>query len=389
MFNQIKIKIEGKDLNYFLKEMIQNHINIYDILQDKNHLILLLDYEDYLTIKKWRKTYRITILKRYGKNYYQYLWHCYRIFIISIIVGIIINILLSKMIFQIEVIHPNQEIQRIVKQDLKEWGIQSFHFKVNSKKREKIKESILKKETNKIEWMEIEEIGTKYTIRVEERKKNKEKERCKERSIIAKKEALILEINATEGEVSVRKNEYVEKGQVLISGLIHNKEKVMSKKCAQGKVYGEVWYTVVVNVPKQKEIEKKTNSKQWGLSLEFLNDKKSFSNPYSSYRKRMYNIEKSNFLPFSIGISIFQKTKKVNKNRSLKEAEVLAIQLSEKKLKKELNSSGTIIGKKVLKKQENDSKIIIEVFFKVKEDITDYLDLSKVDINLLNQEEKE
>ena len=70
-------------------------------------------------------------------------------------------------------------------------------------------------------------------------------------------------------------------------------------------------------------------------------------------------------------------------------AEELAIQLSEKKLKKELNSSGTIIGKKVLKKQENDSKIIIEVFFKVKEDITDYLDLSKVDINLLNQEEKE
>ena len=110
-----------------------------------------------------------------------------------------------------------------------------------------------------------------------------------------------------------------------------------------------MWYTVVVNVPKQKEIEKKTNSKQWGLSLEFLNDKKSFSNPYSSYRKRMYNIEKSNFLPFSIGISIFQKTKKVNKNRSLKEAEVLAIQLSEKKLKKELNSSGTIIGKMIVK----------------------------------------
>ena len=35
----------------------------------------------------------------------------------------------------------------------------------------------------------------------------------------------------------------------------------------------------------------------------------------------------------------------------------------------------TIISKEVLKKQEKGSKILVDVFIKVKEDITDYMDI--------------
>jgi len=41
-----------------------------------------------------------------------------------------------------------------------------------------------------------------------------------------------------------------------------------------------------------------------------------------------------------------------------------------------------------LKKTINNSKIEVEVFFKVKENITDYQDISNIDIEELNKKEE-
>lgn len=111
---------------------------------------------------------------------------------------------LSHLTFEVDVIHSNHEIREIIYQDLKELGIEKFHFKVNYERKEEIVEKILEKETERIEWLEIEEIGTKYLVHVEERKKNKEEEECSPRSIVAKKDAMILDIQAEEGEVVKR-----------------------------------------------------------------------------------------------------------------------------------------------------------------------------------------
>ena len=52
-----------------------------------------------------------------------------------------------------------------------------------------------------------------------------------------------------------------------------------------------------------------------------------------------------------------------------------AIKLAEEKLLLKLGKEDSILTKKVLKKELKNSKIIVEVFFKVKEDITSYKDI--------------
>ena len=42
---------------------------------------------------------------------------------------------------------------------------------------------------------------------------------------------MILEIHAEEGEVKKKKLDYVKRGDVIISGLIYNKEDIVSKFC--------------------------------------------------------------------------------------------------------------------------------------------------------------
>ena len=59
--------------------------------------------------------------------------------------------------------------------------------------------------------------------------------------------------------------------------------------------------------------------------------------------------------------------------------------MATKKINKEL-SNPNIVNKKVLKKQVKNSKIIIDIFFAVEEDITTYQDISDLDIEKMNQE---
>ena len=55
---------------------------------------------------------------------------------------------------------------------------------------------------------------------------------------------------------------------------------------------------------------------------------------------------------------------------------------------KDLKEGEELLMKKVLKKQENNSKIEVEIFIKKKENITDYVDISNIDINSLNNKEE-
>ena len=384
MINKIKINIVGKDPKYFFKELIKQKINIYYQTIIENNLQIIIDYKDYLKLKEMKTTYKITILKRYGLNKYQNFLKNNLILIFFSLLAILINIVLSNIVFKIEVEHYNKEIVKLIKKDLESLGIKKYHFKVSYKEKEKIKEQILNKEKSKIEWLEIEEIGTKYLIKVEQRKQQSKEKNCPLRHIVSKKNALVTEIKATNGEIVKKKNDYVSKGEIIISGLIHNKEEIVSKKCATGTVYGEVWYTVKVTLPKIINKTVSTTKSKTGLSIKVLSKEYNFFNKFKNFQKNAYNIIDSDIVPLNISLVKYNEQKKVKKKANLKQLEKQAIQLAEKKLLKTLNSDVEITSKKVLKKKEINSKIVIEVFFKAKENITAYQEIKDIEL-----EEKE
>ena len=296
MNNRIKISIEGKNPSYFLKEIIKRNINIYRVEKNHKSLKIIIDYQSLDDIMKIKTTYKIRIVERFGLIKFKFLLKKYSIFLSFIIMGIILNLILSNLIFKIEVEHSNKEIVNIVSKDLNELGLKKYHFKVSYSKKEEIKKKLLSKEKDLLEWVEIEEKGTKYIIKVEQRKKNKKETKCNPRHITAKKNALIKEIQADSGEIVKKKNDYVTKGETLISGLIYNKEDVVSKRCASGKVYGEVWYTVTVSLPKHYTEKNLTSKKKYGLSLKTLKNEYNFLNKFQTFQKDEYNIIESNSL---------------------------------------------------------------------------------------------
>lgn len=386
--NKYKLKITGKNPNYFVKELIKRKINIYDLKTLAKEVYIIIDVKDYSKIKEIKTSYKIEIIERLGPCKYKYLIKKNYIFCLGFVFAVVLNIFLSNIIFDVEIVHTNKDIIEIVKNDLNYYGLKKFHFILPYKKTENIVQKILKKEVNDIEWLEIEKSGTKYTIQVEQRKKNKPSTTCQARNIIAKKPARILQIKATSGEVVVKINDYVEKNTPLISGFIHNKENIVSKRCAEGTVYGEVWYKVNLDFPLNYKEEIKTTKSTYGLEINVFSRHINLFNNYKTFIKKTTPLISSNLLPVDINFTKYYETKVTEKNYTLKDIDKEALNKAQETLNNKLPENSSIISKKVLKKQRNNSRIIVEVFIKVKEDITAYQDISNIDINKLQEQEE-
>ena len=383
------IKIEGRRPNSLLSLLIILKIPFIKKKETKDYLILEIEEEYFQKIKKLAPTYEITILKRTGKAYLIHLYKTKKIFLYSIIFAFLVIILLTNIIFSVRVVETDKEIKDMILTDLRENGITRFRFKVSYKRKEAIREKILEKEKYYLEWLEIEEIGTMYQVKVIRRINNPKEEELKPRSIVAKKKGRITRIEADYGEVTTKKNDVVDKGDTLISGLIKNKEEIKTKVAARGKVYAEVWYQVNLNLPTIYQEEIKTGNKKNTLEIIFL-DKNIFISELFKYNNSisketvLYN---NPIIPFRISFTKKEeiKLKQVayQEDKTLKKIKKLAVD----KLKQRIGNDIKILSINVLKKKTSADKIEVELFFKVEEDITSYESLENIDITLENQKE--
>ena len=382
MTNKYKLLIVGKNPKRFLDNLISLKISLYDVKLTDKELTIVVDLDDYDKILKLKTSYKIKVIDYYGLVKYENILKKYNVFFICLIIGLVLIKVLSFIIFDIDIEHPKSEIRELVLADLEEFGISKYHFKVSYDEKEKIIKKILHKETDRLEWLEIDSIGTKYVVKVEERIKNDPKIDNTFQHIVAKKDAMILQIQASSGEIKVSKNDYVKKGDILISGFITKDEEIKKKVKAVGTVYGEVWYQAEITLPKvYKEIKYTKNSKK-RFQVKFLShDFLLFDfKPYKTYESSNITLLENRLLPMSFNYSKVSETKKITKRYTGTKGEKEAFKLAEKNLKKKLSVNDSIISKKVLKKKEKDSKIIIDIFFKVKEDITDTVNIDNIDI---------
>ena len=85
-------------------------------------------------------------------------------------------------------------------------------------------------------------------------------------------------------------------------------------------------------------------------------------------------------MPIGINYTTIYETEEINKKYSYSNASKDALEIANNKLKNKIGKNGSVISKKVLKKTEKNSRIIVEVFFKVKEDIRDIEDIENIKI---------
>lgn len=376
--SKIRVRITGKNIDRFINRLIRNDFTLYDIKQEnRKSIVILIPYLELENLYKIKTVYDIDVLGYKGVKNIKNNLVKNRYIIISIIIGFIILKILTSLVFSIEIVHNDQDLRNIVMKQLNENGIKKFSFKKSYDEISKIKEIILEKYKDNIEWIEIEEKGTKYIVRLEERIDNRKEEDNKLQDIISTSDALILNVEADSGEIVRNTNDYVHKGDVVISHNITLNGEIKNQVKAIGKIYGEVWYNVSVSYPLHYRKEIETEESKKVISF-YIFDKKIELFNFKKYENKKVNtntILKNNIFPIKLSIENQTKLDIIDEINSKEEAIEKAEQSARDTINSKLTEKEYIIDVKKLKVSENDSKIEVEFFVSVYKDITGVIEV--------------
>ena len=362
----IWVRSKCSDYYRFISKVQYLNINILDIKYENNYVYLKIDSKYLEKLNKYLVSYKFRVVNVTGiykviellkKNY---------IFVICLFIGLILFLVFSNMIVKINIIHENREIREIISDELDEYGITVLSFKKSYSELDKIREEILDKYPDKLDWMEFDVNGMVLNVRIEERiitDTTKEDKVC---DLVATKSGVINDILVSEGEVKVTINDYVREGDTLVSGVITYNEEDKRYTCASGRIYATTWYTASVSIPLEYKEYVETGKKKYNIVWEVDgNKKKILKDRFTSFNSSLSNILR--VFDFNLYVETQRETEEVIKTYTEEEALNVGINKAISSIQVTLGEFDEIIDKKVLKKYANNSTMDIEVFIIVKE----------------------
>ncbi len=377
----VKIKVSGRNVYRFIDRLIKDKVYIYDlkIINIKN-VIIKISYDDYLILKDKKSIYDIDLLDVYGKLKIKKYFKEHYVFIIFLIIGYVVLMFLSNFIFDIEVVHANFEIRELVYRELRKNGIEKYIFRKSYQELENIEKNILDNNKTKIEWIEINRSGTKYIVRVEERKIDKGEERFEYQDIVSSKSGIITKVLAESGEIIKNTNDYIKGGEVVISGNITLPDGSSVLSRASGKVYAEVWYLVDVSYPYIYREEILTGRAKEVFLIKFLNKRISLFD-FSKFN----TFKKSDRILFGDIFKFFSFIKEkqyemivIDEFYTKEEVVVKAVERAVTRVNDTLREDEQIIKYRILSTYYDESKVNLKIFFSVNEEVSE---VRKIDNN--------
>lgn len=364
MKNKLKIEIDNE--KRIIKLFKTFKINIYNISYKNNKIMLIVNRSDLIKISKLTK---YKIIREYGIYNFKNNILKEKRSIILVILFLISSLIISQLTVNINIISENKKIISTIKEELEDYNLKEYTFQATKEKLNNIKQKIKKHNKDSIEWINIKKNGMTYQINIEEKVVANKKENKNNCNIIATQEGTITKIETKKGTVLVEQNEHVNKGDILISGETYFNEELKKVECATGDVYAKTWYSINLSIPKDYKKIKPTKKYRYNIYIKRNNK------TIKIFKTRVKNATTSskitlNIFNYKIQIikeyeSTLEKTKYTEK-----ETEHKINKLIKSKMIKLLKKDGKIIEQKVLKKNEFNSTIEVEIFIIAEEKIS-------------------
>lgn len=373
----ITILVKGKRPELFLNQLMKENVPVWDIKTKGEHILEATIFFKHLSVvRKLRRKHHFSISFKH-KNGLPFILGALRLnkpFIVGVMVSLFVLFLVSNIVWQVKIIGVTPEMEYKMKNQLKEYGLQEGVLKISLGSLEKMERNMLK-DVDGLLWVGIKEQGTTYIVQGVEQKEAERRESDRPQHLVAAKKGTILQMLVEAGKPEVQVNQYVEKGDLLVSGLIGDEESG-KKVQAKGKVYAETWYRSETSIPLKAEYVTLTGNKehQYGLEIGQMSIPiwgffvKSGQNIYKQVEKQPVYFLKWELPVTFVRTTLFEKEKTVV-DRSEKEAIVTGVDQARNELLRRLHHDSKILEEKILRKTVENGKVKLILFFKVKENI--------------------
>ena len=384
MKSKIKLRISGKKIERFIKRLISNKIELLNIKYKRNEADIIIYKKDYERLLELKSIYNVQELDIYGIIKVGHIINNYKYILSFILFGICLIILLSNVIFSVEVIHNDLSTRELVLKELENYNLKKYKFVKGYDEIQNIKKEILENYKDKIEWLEITRVGTKYIVRLESRIIPNIEKNYTNQNVVSKKGAVLKKIVAKNGTVIKDIDTYVNKGDVIISGNILLNEEVKDTIRAEGTIYGEVWYKVNIEYPFVYIENKETGNYKDVYVLKLLNKNIELTTkPFKEKRYEEKVILNNNLIPISFVKQSQKEIINIEEILNVEEATGKAIEKSKEKINESLNNDEYIIDYKLLNQTIENDRVILDIFYSVYENITEYEEIKvEGDINV-------
>ena len=373
----VYVSVEGFYIEKVINICRKNNIELINLDRKSNTIIYVgirvKDFRDLSKIAKENKC-RMKIVKKSGMPFVVKRYRKRKYFFIALLVLWLLIIVLSKFIWNIEIIGEGDVYSEHILNIVKEEGIEIGKLKKHVNLDKVINR--IRLENDDISWVGIKMCGTNVKIEIIKTDVKpevvKENEFC---NIVAKKDAVIENINAQNGTPKVMQGDVVKKGDVLIDGVIEGKYTEPRKVHSIGEVKGKVWYKENVRVYYKQVKKFQTGNKEEKYAVKLNKIKINFFKKLSKFEiydkirtDKKLKIFSNLYLPIQIEKDTFYELKEEEIEYTADEAKKQAIEEAKIKLKEKIGNSGDIINE-YINTDENEEYIDVEVTYEVLENI--------------------
>lgn len=246
-------EVVSDDIISLLNSFKKDHLIVFQLtkIDDNTYRFYLPIYQRFLARK-----YNMQIIKSIGILYYLVVLFCKKINIIGVISFALTLLICSRFIFKVEITGNSPSNTMLVEEVLKENNINAGDLKKSYQELNEIYDDLKASFKGKIDYLNIYQEGGVLFVKYTNSVGAKEVENNFQ-NIYASKDGVIQSIDVSSGNIVVQVNQFVKKGDLLVSNTItstNGENKIIATK---GKVmaYTYVTYQGEIDAKKMDEGE--------------------------------------------------------------------------------------------------------------------------------------
>lgn len=373
----VNIKIEGFYIERFINICKSKGILLWNMKREKSSILYAnIGINDFKILKNIAKTSscNIKLTKKMGLPFIFNKYKKRKIFFILLIFVLLVLLISSNYIWNIEIIGDNKIDKNEIIEELKNNGLSIGIAKSKLDTKRVINDIRMKRED--IAWIGIDIKGTNAIVEIVESEKKpdivKTDEYC---NIISEKSGIITRINVSNGTAKVKVGDIVKEGDILVEGKLEGKYTEPIYVHAAADIEIKTWYSIRKNFEYKQVIEQKTGNTETKYSIKINNLQINFYkvlSKFENYDTISENKKLSLFSNFYLPIEIIKQENYEKKYEAVQyskdELKKKSINELEEELNKQINEERNILNRYVNIK-ENNEFIDIELVYEVLESV--------------------